>query len=116
MYEPSGRQSANLAFLWPAFVAASASDMSALIAKHFANLAVGPAGAQAPEPKWSTSHNVALELNSVLPRDFTVDVVSFAQAILCRGAGFDVVRPQFLLLREDRPPALLCTPEHALRQ
>ena len=51
MYEPSGRQSANLAFLWPAFVAASASDMSALIAKHFANLAVGPAGAQAPEPK-----------------------------------------------------------------
>ncbi len=84
MYEPSGRQSANLAFLWPAFVAASASDMSALIAKHFANLAVGPAGAQAPEPNWSTSHTVALELNSVQLRDFTVD--------------------------EGSPPALLCTP------
>ncbi len=84
MYEPTGRQSANLAFLWPAFVAAAASDMSALIAKHFANLAVGPAGAQAPEPKWSTSHTVALELNSVQLRDFTVD--------------------------EDGPPALLCTP------
>ncbi len=84
MYEPTGRQSANLAFLWPAFVAASASDMSALIAKHFANLAVGPAGAQAPEPKWSTPHTVALQLNSVQLRDFTVD--------------------------EDSSPALLCTP------
>ena len=52
----------EFAFFWPAFVAASASDMSALIAKHFANLAVGSAGAQAPEPKWSTSHTVALEL------------------------------------------------------
>ncbi len=84
MYEPAGRQSANLAFLWPAFVAASASDMSALVAKHFANLAVGAAGAAAPEPKWSTSHTVALELNSVRLRDFTVD--------------------------ETSPPALLCTP------
>ena len=73
MYEPAGRQSANLAFLWPAFIAASASDMSALIAKHFANLAVGSAGAPAPEPKWSTSHTVALELNSVRLRDFTID-------------------------------------------
>jgi hypothetical protein len=51
MYEPLGRQSANLAFLWPPFLAASASDMSALVAKHFANLAVGPSGAKAPEPK-----------------------------------------------------------------
>jgi pimeloyl-ACP methyl ester carboxylesterase len=84
MYEPSGRQSVNLAFLWPAFLAASASDMSALIAKHFANLAVGPAGAEAPEPKWSTSHTVALELHSVQLRDFTVD--------------------------GHNPPALLCTP------
>jgi len=84
MYEPTGRQSANLAFLWPAFVAASASDMSALIAKHFANLAVGAAGPSVPEPKWSTSHTVALELNNVRLRDFTVD--------------------------ETSPPALLCTP------
>ncbi len=84
MYEPAGRQSANLAFLWPAFIAASASEMSALIAKHFANLAVGSAGAPAPEPKWSTSHKVALELNSVRLRDFTID--------------------------ETKPPALLCTP------
>ena len=35
MYEPSGHQSANLAFLWPAFLAALASNMSALIAKDF---------------------------------------------------------------------------------
>ena len=43
MYEPAGRQFPSLVFLWPAFAAASASDMAAVIAKHFASLAVGPA-------------------------------------------------------------------------
>ena len=58
MYEPSGRQSANLAFLWPAFVAAATGDMAALAAKHFANLAVGPAGSTVDEPGWATPHSV----------------------------------------------------------
>ena len=84
MYEPAGSSVSESGLLWPALLAASASDMSALIAKHFANLAVGPAAAPAPEPKWSTSHTVALELIGVRLRDFTVD--------------------------EDSPPALLCTP------
>jgi poly(3-hydroxybutyrate) depolymerase len=84
MYEPSGRQSPSLAFLWPAFVAASASDLAGLFAKHFANLAVGPAGPPSQEPKWATPHAIALELNTVRLRDFTTEAKG--------------------------PPALLCTP------
>ena len=42
MYEPAGRQFPYLAFLWPAFAAASASEMAALAAKQFADFAVGP--------------------------------------------------------------------------
>jgi poly(3-hydroxybutyrate) depolymerase len=72
MYEPSALQSPNLAFLWPAFAAASASDAAAFVAKHFANLAVGPAARQVPEPRWSSSHTIALELQTARLRDFTI--------------------------------------------
>jgi poly(3-hydroxybutyrate) depolymerase len=71
MYEPAGRQFPSLAFLWPAFAAASASNMAALIAKHFADLAVGPAAPPVPAPKWSTPHRIALELKMVRLRDFS---------------------------------------------
>jgi poly(3-hydroxybutyrate) depolymerase len=84
MYEPGSRQSASLGYLWPAFLAASASDMSALVARHFANLAVGAGGPEVPEPKWSTPHLVALELKTVRLRSFGGD--------------------------DDGQPALLCTP------
>jgi len=73
MYEPAGRQFPSLAFLWPAFAAASASDMAALIAKQFANLAVGPAAPPVQEPKWATPHNIALELKTVRLRDFSTE-------------------------------------------
>jgi len=73
MYEPAGRQFPNLAFLWPAFAAASASDMAALIAKQFANLAVGPAAPPVQEPKWATPHTIALELKTVRLRDFSTE-------------------------------------------
>ncbi len=73
MYEPAGRQSPNLAFLWPAFTAAAASDIAAVIAKHFANLAVGPAGSPSQEPKWATPNTIALELKTVRLRDFTTE-------------------------------------------
>jgi hypothetical protein len=43
MYEPAGRHFPNLAMLWPAFAAASASEMAALAARQFADFAVGPA-------------------------------------------------------------------------
>ena len=82
MYEPDNHQSPNLAFLWPAFFAASASELAALAAKHFANLAVGPAGAAAEEPKWATAHNVPLELKTVRLRDFSAGAAG-TPAMLC---------------------------------
>jgi poly(3-hydroxybutyrate) depolymerase len=84
MYEPTGRQFPSLAFLWPAFAAASASDVAALIAKQFADLVVGSAAPPVPEPKWTTSHKIALELKMVRLRDFSTG--------------------------NDGPPVLLCAP------
>jgi poly(3-hydroxybutyrate) depolymerase len=84
MYEPAGRQFPNLPFLWSAFAAASASDVAALIAKQFADLVVGPAAPPVPEPKWTTSHKIALELKMVRLRDFSTG--------------------------NDGPPVLVCAP------
>src|SRR5208282_1035147 len=83
MYEPAGRQFPYLAFLWPAFAAASAGEMAALAARQFADFAVGPPGSTAPsEPKWTTPHAIALELKTVRLRDFTTDESS-AAALVC---------------------------------
>ena len=84
MYNPAARQSPNLAFLWPAFAAAAASDMAALVAKQLADFAVGPDGEPAHEPQWATPHAMALELKTVRLRDFSA--------------------------ASDDPPALLCAP------
>jgi len=71
MYEPAGRNAPNLALLWPAFAAASVSEMAAFAAKQFTDLAVGLDGPPAPEPQWATPHGVALELKTARLRDFT---------------------------------------------
>jgi len=71
MYEPAGRHTSNPAFLWPAFAAASVSEMAALAAKQFTDFAVGLDGPPAAEPQWTTSHGVALELKTACLRDFT---------------------------------------------
>jgi len=85
MYEPTGRNFPTLAFLWPAFVAAAASETAAWTAKQFADLAVGQAGGAArTEPHWTTPHAIALDLKAVRLRDFTTD--------------------------ENSPPALVCAP------
>ncbi len=73
MYEPAGRQFPNLAFLWPAFAAAAASEMAALAAKQFADFAVGPDEPPAREPDWATPHTIALELKTVRLRDFSAE-------------------------------------------
>ena len=82
MYEPSGRNFPNLIFLWPAFVAAAASEFAALAAKQFANLAVGRDGLAVREPKWATPNTVALELKTVRLRDFSTEV-NGPSALLC---------------------------------
>ena len=83
MYEPAGRQSPYLAFLWPAFAAAAVGEMAAVAARHFADFAVGPPDSKAPrEPQWTTPHAIALELETVRLRDFTTDHNS-AAALIC---------------------------------
>jgi poly(3-hydroxybutyrate) depolymerase len=71
MYEPAGRHAPNPAFLWPAFAAASVSEMAAFAAKQFTDFAVGLDGSPAREPQWATPHAVALELKTARLRDFT---------------------------------------------
>jgi poly(3-hydroxyalkanoate) synthetase len=58
--------------MWPAFAAASASDIAALLARHFASFAIGDADNPAShEPVWATPNTVALDLDSVRLRDFS---------------------------------------------
>lgn len=83
MYDPRGRRSANLAFLWPAIAAAAASDMAALVARRFADFAVGPDGEPSPEPQWATPNAIALELKTVRLRDFSAAAAEGRAALLC---------------------------------
>jgi poly(3-hydroxybutyrate) depolymerase len=82
MYEPAGRNAPNLALLWPAFAAASASEMAAFAAKQFTDLAVGLDGPRTPEPQWATPHAVALEMKTARLRDFTTSHEG-ASALIC---------------------------------
>jgi poly(3-hydroxybutyrate) depolymerase len=84
MYEPAGRQFPGFAFLWPALAAAAASDAASIIARYWAELAVGPAAPPVEEPNWTTPHKIVLELKTVRLRDFS--------------AG------------HDGPPVLVCAP------
>jgi poly(3-hydroxybutyrate) depolymerase len=83
MYEPTGRQDPRLAFMWPAFAAASTSDFAALVAKRLVSLALGADHApEAREPGWATPNTVALELKSVRLRDFST-AEEGAATLLC---------------------------------
>ena len=58
--------------MWPAFAAASASDIAALLAKRFSSLGLGDGDSPAPrEPAWTTPNTIALELDTVRLRDFS---------------------------------------------
>jgi poly(3-hydroxybutyrate) depolymerase len=72
MYEPTERNDPRVAFMWPAFAAASASDFAALLAKNFIGLAMGADdGPAVYEPRWATPNTIALELKTVRLRDFS---------------------------------------------
>lgn len=73
MYQPAGHHAPNAAFLWPALFAASASEMAARFAKEFTALAMGTDGETASQPQWTTPHHIALELKTVLLRDFATE-------------------------------------------
>ena len=69
--------------MWPAFAAASASDIAALLARRFASLALGDADSPAPrEPAWTTPNTIALELDTVRLRDFSTGKDGIA-TLLC---------------------------------
>ncbi len=72
MYEQTQNPFLQLAFLWPALAAASASEATGLIAKQFIDLAAGSESKQpAREPSWATPNTIALELKIVRLRDFS---------------------------------------------
>ena len=83
MYRPVNH-APNAAFVWPALLAASASEIASQFAKQFTSQAIGTSGETAPQPQWTTPHRVALKLMSVQFRDFT--------------------------MQSDGAPCLLCTP------
>jgi poly(3-hydroxyalkanoate) synthetase len=71
MYQPAGHRVRNLAFVWPALIAASASEVAAQFAKQCTGLAIGANSEIVPQPKWTTPHRTALELKTVQLRDFS---------------------------------------------
>ena len=95
MYEPTGDYSPSLAFLWPAFVAASVSEMTGQAAKQFADLAVGPDGAAATEPRWATANAIAFELKTVRLRDFTVRMIDTPTLVCAPLASHSAVITDF---------------------
>jgi poly(3-hydroxyalkanoate) synthetase len=71
MYEPMGPRDPRLAFLWPAFVAASAGEFASVFARHFIGLAGGNNREPTREPSWATPNTVVLELKTMRLRDFS---------------------------------------------
>ena len=85
MYESTGAFVSRLAFVWPALIAQSASELSAACSKQLVEIVIGPeTDFVACEPNWATPNTVALELTTVRLRDFSLD--------------------------RRQPPALVCTP------
>jgi poly(3-hydroxyalkanoate) synthetase len=62
----------SMAFLWPALVAESASELASVVAHELVDLAIGrDAHKRGPEPRWTTRNEVVLELTTVRLRDFS---------------------------------------------
>ncbi len=88
--------------LWPALVAASASEIAASTARQFAELALPDTRPPAGEPKWATPNTVALELQTVRLRDFST-ASEGTPALLCaplalHGAGLVDLAPHHSLV------------------
>src|ERR1700736_1153248 len=78
-----GGQFQYTAFFWPALVAASAAETATSIAAHFLEFSGDAGGDRAPqEPEGATPGKIALELDAVRLRDFTM-VKSGVPALVC---------------------------------
>jgi poly(3-hydroxybutyrate) depolymerase len=71
MYEPARPHASNAAFIWPALLAASTSEMAAHFAKQFTSLAIGLEAEKPAPPQWATPHQVALKRNFATSSDGT---------------------------------------------
>jgi len=72
MYGLSSSQFASAAFLWPALIAESASELASAAARELVSLAIKPRPQiRAREPQWITQNRVTLELLTVQLRDFS---------------------------------------------
>ncbi|MBI5908713.1 MAG: alpha/beta fold hydrolase, partial [Betaproteobacteria bacterium] len=111
MYEPTGRRLPHLAFLWPAFAAASASEIAGSIAKQFIGLTgATEESAATREPDWTTPNTIALELKTVRLRDFSA-VQEGVPTLLCapyalHGAGIVDLAPGHSLVAALREAGL----------
>src|SRR6202048_4238749 len=78
-----GGQFPYTAFFWPALVAASAAETASSIAAHFLEFSGDAGGDRAPqEPVGATPSKIALELDAVRRRDFTM-AESGVPTLLC---------------------------------
>ena len=78
-----GGQFPYAAFFWPALVAASAAETASSIAAHFLELSGEADGLRLPqEPEGATPSKIALELQAVRLRDFTI-AESGVPTLLC---------------------------------
>src|ERR1700724_494440 len=78
-----GGQFPYTAFFWPALVAASAAETASSIAAHFLEFSGDAGGDRAPqEPEGATPGKIALELDAVRLRDFTM-AESGVPTLLC---------------------------------
>src|SRR5437016_6857654 len=83
MYWRTGSQSPYAALFWPALVAASASEMASFVAAQLLSLAGDADGDRASqEPGGVTPSRIALELNTVRLRDFSIENTGVA-TLLC---------------------------------
>jgi poly(3-hydroxyalkanoate) synthetase len=66
----ANQQFGAMAFLWPALMAESASEVASAIARELARFTGAPES-RPPEPPWTTHSKIALELSAVRLRDFS---------------------------------------------
>lgn len=106
MYEPTQNPFSQLALLWPALAAASASETAAQIARQFVELAGGGVREAVAEPDWTTPNTITLDLPAVRLRNFSTAETG-TPALLCapfalHGASITDLAPHHSLVAHLR--------------
>lgn len=111
MSKPTQEQYLNLAFVWPALAALSATETAMLMARQFADIAIG-AGPNPTirEPACATPNRIELDLKTVRLRDFSTRKEG-APTLLCapfalHGAALVDLAPEHSLVAALRDAGL----------